>query len=61
MLAKFKNTTMAISYRSNGIPSIDDIVAMLKNLGKEVTIHQSCDIKYVLSTKQSKEILIVAR
>ena len=52
---------MAISYRSNGIPSIDEIVVMLENLGKNVTIHQSCDIKYVLSTKQSKEVLIIAQ
>lgn len=61
LFIKFKNTIMAISYRSNGIPSIDEIVAMLENLGKRVTIHKSCDIKYVLSTKQSKEVLIVAQ
>lgn len=61
LFSKFRNTTMAISYRSNGIPSIDEIVVMLENLGKNVTIHQSCDIKYVLSTKQSKEVLIIAQ
>jgi adenine-specific DNA methylase len=61
LFTKFKNTTMAISYRSNGIPSIDDIVSMLEDLGKKVTIYQSNDIKYVLSTKQSKEVLIVAQ
>ena len=61
LFTKFKNTTMAISYRSNGIPSIDDIVSMLEDLGKKVTIYQSNDIKYVVSTKQSKEVLIVAQ
>ena len=61
LLAKFQDATMAISYRSNGIPSIDEIVAMLENLGKKVTVYQSCDIKYVLSTKQCKEVLIVAQ
>lgn len=61
LFARFQNTTMAISYRSNGIPSIDEIVGMLENIGKKVTVHQSCDIKYVLSTKRSKEVLIVAQ
>lgn len=61
LFAKFPNTTMAISYRSNGIPSIDEIVGMLENTGRKVTIHQSNDIKYVLSTKRCKEVLIVAQ
>lgn len=61
LFTKFQNTTMAISYRSNGIPSIDQIVGLLENIGKKVTIHQSSDIKYVLSTKRSKEVLIVAQ
>ena len=52
---------MAISYRSNGIPTIDELIGILKRLGKSVRIYQSGDIKYVLSTKQSNEVLIVAR
>lgn len=51
---------MAIAYRSNGIPTIDELVGILKRLGKKVRIHQSGEIKYVLSNKQSNEILIVA-
>lgn len=60
LFTKFQSATMAISYRSNGTPTIDEIVSMLEKLGKKVTIHKSSDIKYVLSTKRSKEILIVA-
>ena len=52
---------MAISYRSNGIPTIHELVEMLERLEKKVYIYQSCDIKYVLSTKHSNEVLIVAR
>ena len=61
LFTQFQNSTMAISYRSNGIPTIDERVGILERLGKNVSIHQSGDIKYVLSTKQSNEVLIVAR
>lgn len=57
---QFRKSTMAISYRSNGIPTINELVEMLKRLGKNVRIVQSGDIKYVLSTRQSNEVLIVA-
>lgn len=60
LFTQFQNSIMAISYRSNGIPSINEIVEMLENLGKNIRIYQSSDIKYVLSTKHSNEILIVA-
>lgn len=58
---KFSDCTLVISYRSNGIPSIEDIVSMLKKHGKDIKIYQSSEIKYVLSNKQSNEVLIVAR
>ena len=51
---------MAISYRSNGIPTIEELINMLEGLGKKVKIYQSNNIKYVLSTTQTNEILIVA-
>ncbi len=60
LFVQFRHSTMAISYRSNGIPTIDELVNILEGFGKNVRIHQSGDIKYVLSTKQSNEILIVA-
>ncbi len=60
LFTQFRHATMAISYRSNGIPTIDELVKTLERLGKNVRIYQSGDIKYVLSTKQSNEILIVA-
>ncbi|MBQ7942372.1 MAG: DNA adenine methylase [Muribaculaceae bacterium] len=61
LFMKFRNSVMAISYRSNGIPSIKELVVILERLGKKVEIHQSGEMKYVLSTKHSNEILIVAR
>ena len=58
---KFSDSIMVISYRSNGIPTIDELVDMLEKNGKDVKIYQSSDIKYVLSNKQSNEVLIVAQ
>lgn len=61
LFTQFQFTTMAISYRSNGIPSINELVGILERLGKNVSIHKSNNIKYALSTKQSNEVLIIAR
>lgn len=61
LFTQFRHAAMAVSYRSNGIPSIGELVDILKQLGKTVSIYQSGEIKYVLSTKQSNEVLIVAR
>ena len=60
LFTQFCHSTMAISYRSNGIPTIDELVGILERLGKKVRIHQSNNMKYVLSTKESHEVLIVA-
>ena len=58
---KFSDSIMVISYRSNGIPTIEELVNILIGLGKEVKIYQSNEMKYVLSSKVSNEILIVAK
>ncbi len=61
LIAHFQDSIMAISYRSNGIPSIDELVEKLQKIGKQVDVYQSKDIKYVLSNRQSKEVLIIAK
>jgi len=53
-----KNSKIVISYREDGIPSIDKITKILNFHGKKVTI-ESINYKYVLSKKQNlKEVLI---
>jgi len=52
---------MVISYRSDGIPNIEKIVSFLEINGKAVTVYESRVMKYVLSTKQSTEVLVVGR
>lgn len=57
---QFKNSILVISYRSNGIPTIEELIGLLETQGRKVTVHRSGKIKYVLSNQHSNEVLIVA-
>ncbi|HAH72727.1 DNA adenine methylase [Butyricimonas virosa] len=57
----FQDSVMVISYRSNGIPAIEELVGILRELNKEVRIHRGVEMKYALSKRQSSEVLIIAR
>ena len=61
LIKQFRDSTLVISYRSDGIPSIEKIVNFLETNNKSVTISESRTMKYVLSTKTSTEVLIVGR
>ena len=61
LINHFRDSTLVISYRSDGIPSIEKIVDFLEKNNKSVSIYESHVMKYVLSTKQSTEILIIGR
>jgi len=61
LINQFRNSIMVISYRSDGIPSIEKIVSFLEFYNKSVTVYESRIMKYVLSTKKSTEVLIVGR
>ena len=59
LLEKYAEKVVLISYRDDGIPSIDDLVEMLQKLKKQVAVHRLPQ-KYVLSTRATHEVLIVA-
>lgn len=59
LIEKFKDSIIVISYRSDGIPTIDNICKILKKYKKKVYV-ESIDYQYVLSKKQNlKEVLII--
>lgn len=60
LFRQFNDSILVISYRSDGIPTIDRIKDILISNGKKITIHESNEMKYVLSKKKSTEVLIVA-
>lgn len=53
----FKDSILVVSYRSHGIPSIDELLEMMRQY-KNVEVHQT-NYKYVLSNQNGKEILLV--
>jgi adenine-specific DNA methylase len=61
LINQFRDSTLVISYRSDGIPNIDKIVYFMETNNKSVTIYESRVMKYVLSTKKSTEVLIIGR
>lgn len=60
LVDNFKDGILVFSYRSNGIPSIEALLGLLKKRGRNNKLCYSRDIKYVLSDKKSKEVLIIS-
>ncbi len=60
LIEHFKKSILVFSYRSNGIPSIDDLIGLLNKHNRHSELRYSCDIKYVLSDTKSKEVLIIS-
>jgi len=59
LFEKFKDSILVISYRSDGIPSIEQIVSDVKTFKKRVRVYTFENYKYVLSNGRTSEILIV--
>lgn len=62
LFKKYKDSILVISYRSDGIPTPEELVTLLKKYKKEVKEVFRSDYKYALSKNgDSKEILIIAK
>lgn len=60
ILSKFHNAHLVVSYRSDGIPSIEQIVNAMQKFKKNVKLFLFGEYKYVLSKNDStSEVLIV--
>lgn len=60
LFRKFKDSILVVSYRDDGMPTIDELVKMLKKYKKSIEV-KKLDYKYVLSNGNSKEVLIIAK
>ncbi len=59
---RFSKSTLVISYRSDGIPSIEELVTSLRKYKKTTRVCQSSQYKYVLSNNgKSKEVLVIGQ
>ena len=61
VIKKFKDSILVVSYRSDGIPSVDELADMLRKYFGQLTIYESWEMKYALSQKSSQEVLFLAR
>jgi len=61
LIQKYSNSTLVISYRSDGIPSRDEIKSLLSKYKKNVIEIKCKDYKYALAHKKTSEILFIAK
>lgn len=58
---RFSGAQLAVSYRNDGIPTVDEIAEMLRDVKRRVRVIDIGKSQYALSTRtQSREVLIVA-
>jgi adenine-specific DNA methylase len=55
---KFKKSILVVSYRADGIPSIEELVTLLRKYKSNVQEIKRTNYKYVLSTNHSAEVLL---
>jgi len=60
LFRKFKDSILVVSYRSDGIPSIDELLGLIKKYKKTIYKANHIKYKYVLSHNESKESLLIA-
>ena len=61
LFQRFRDSILVVSYRSDGIPSEDELIAMLERYKPNVRVEHFGQYKYVLSKENdSKEMLLIA-
>ncbi|MDY7079919.1 MAG: DNA adenine methylase [Chloroflexota bacterium] len=59
VLDQFHDSTLVISYRADGVPSIADLEDMVRQVKRHVRTYTLDGYQYVLSTRQTAEVLII--
>ena len=59
LFKKFRDSTLVVSYRSDGIPPIDELKMLLEKYKDNVTEVRFKSYKYVLSNNHSQECLLI--
>ena len=59
---RYSDSIIVVSYRSDGIPSLDELVDILKKYKKHVDVELYGKYKYALSkNKKSQEVLLIGK
>jgi adenine-specific DNA-methyltransferase len=59
LLDRFHEAILVVSYRADGIPSITDLEDMVRQVKRSVRVYTLDSYQYVLSTRQTAEVLII--
>lgn len=59
LFRKFRDSILVVSYRSDGIPTINEIEHLLKKYRKDIVELKRKEYKYVLSNNHCEEILLI--
>lgn len=61
LFEKFKDSIIVVSYRNDGIPSVEELIEFIKIYGnkKKVEVRVFENYKYVFSQSQTNEILLI--
>ena len=61
LFRKFQDSILVISYRADGIPSIEELISILRKYKGKVIEVQRKKYKYVLSQNHSEEVLLIGK
>jgi adenine-specific DNA-methyltransferase len=61
LFEKFRDSILVVSYRDPGIPSAEELLAMLRRCKGDVVEVNGRDYQYVLSNGQGRELLFIAQ
>jgi len=61
LFRKFQDSILVVSYRADGIPSVDELAASLKKYKTNVQELNRTAYKYVLSINDSAEVLLIGK
>ncbi len=60
LFQRYQNSILVVSYRSDGIPSEDELISLLKTYKSQVRVEYFGSYKYVLSTNtDAQELLLI--
>lgn len=61
LFKKFKDSILVVSYRSDGIPSIEELENLMKKYKPSIEELKRKNYKYVLSNNHSEEVLLIGK
>lgn len=59
LIERFQDNIIVLSYQSGGTPTKSEIIGMFRSIGKRVRVYEKPH-RYVLSSKQKRELLFIA-